>query len=479
MQQQLKPIVASRTPRTEQDYLAIIEKIINTIGQEPNKIKVLSTILPFTLTLTGVEAGAFLVIDNEITNMVVVTKHGLPDEIVTQLSKGELGHFLLKGQPLIIRPQSQKGHPFNALLEKHHLYFLLGMPLHFEGHILGAIIAGSRKPDSIVPLETLQRRLATLAQIVAMYLDNVRLRTLRIEPEQPTPPADTESTETVDELEELLTAVMSAEEEVVRQNYDLGMLNTLSSQVGSSLQLSTVLDVAIKETRNAINAEAGWCYLFENDVLTLRGHQGLSDNYVQHMQFLKPGTGAEGMAFSRNEPIFRDGLLFHSGRARTIVKDEGLRTIAAIPLMNRNITFGVLAIGTERAETWSPRDERMLISISRQVAQAIANSQLFSDAAQKAQSWEAGYSALQEANKDLQNRNLVLEQHVRELHQAQRQIWIALAASSEARRQLSGAQAEKQRRETLKRILGKLGQDEEEPATSDTGNGSGTNEDQL
>lgn len=473
MQHQLKTTVAPKASLTEHDYLTIIEKIIKTIGQEPNKLKVLSTILPFTLALTGVEAGAFLVIDNEITNMVVVTKHGLTDEIVAQLSKGELGHFLLKGQHLVLRPQSQKGHPFNALLEKHRLSYLLGVPLQFEGQILGAIIAGSRKPTGNIPLETLQRRLTTLAQIVAMYLDNVRLRTMRPEPQKIKPAPKSNPNDTVDELEELLTAVMSAEEEVVRQNYDLGMLNTLSSQVGSSLQLGTVLDVAIKETRNALNAEAGWCYLFENDVLTLRGYQGLSNNYIAQMRFLKPGTGAEGMAFSRNEPFFRDGLLFHSGQARTVVKDEGLRTIAAIPLINRNMTFGVLAVGSKHADAWSPRDERMLLSIGRQVAQAIANSQLFTDAAKKAQDWESNYAALQKANEDLTNRNEVLAQHIRDLHHAQRQIWIALAASSEARRQLSGAQAEEQLRETLKRILGKLGREENE-SVSETENGSHT-----
>jgi len=119
-----------------------------------------------------------------------------------------------------------------------------------------------------------------------------------------------------------------------------------------------------------------------------------------------------------------------------------------------------------RTEAWSPRDEGMLLSIGRQVAQAVANSQLFSDTAEKAQSWETNYAQLQKTNGDLSNRNEALEQHIRELHQAQRQIWTALAASNEARRQLSGTQAEQQLRETLQRILGKLGEDEDQQTDS-------------
>jgi signal transduction protein with GAF and PtsI domain len=163
------------------------------------------------------------------------------------------------------------------------------------------------------------------------------------------------------------------------------------------------------------------------------------------------------MAFSRKEPILRDGLLFHSGQARTLVKEEGLRTVAAVPLLIQGQAVGVLAVANHHERTWSTRDQRMLISISRQVAQAIGNSQRFIEVKEKAQTWEANHSALQQANRQLAQRTKILEQQIQELGRVEQQIWIALAASNEARRK-SGRRtidtsADEQLVATLKRVL--------------------------
>jgi signal transduction protein with GAF and PtsI domain len=170
------------------------------------------------------------------------------------------------------------------------------------------------------------------------------------------------------------------------------------------------------------------------------------------MQHLAPGDGVEGMAFSRNEPVQRDGVLFHSGQARILVQEEGLHTVAAVPLKANNETIGVLAVANHHDWTWSSRDRRMLTSISEQVAQAIANSQRFTEAQEKAQNWENSYQALQKTNAQLTKRTKVLEQEVEQLHKVEQLIWTALAASQKARRESPG-QADEQLAETLKKIL--------------------------
>ncbi|MFN8453555.1 MAG: hypothetical protein U0401_02610 [Anaerolineae bacterium] len=78
----------------------------------------------------------------------------------------------------------------------------------------------------------------------------------------------------------------------------------------------------------------------------------------------------------------------------------------------------------------------MLASIEEQVAQAIANSQQFTEAQTKAQTWEANYSSLQQANAQLARRAELLERQVQDLRQIEKQIWVMLAASNEARRTL-------------------------------------------
>jgi GAF domain-containing protein len=216
--------------------------------------------------------------------------------------------------------------------------------------------------------------------------------------------------------------------------------------------MNVILDSVIKQTTDILNAESGWCYLFENGSLALHGHHGLSEQYV------------EGMAFTRKEPILRDGMLFHSGRARTLVQEEGLRTVAAVPLSNGDEALGILAVANRHDWVWSSRDKRMLMSIGRQVAQAIENSQKFTEVQEKAQNWETGYSTLQQTNAELTKRAEALERQIQDLHQAEQQIWMALAASQKAAHHTSegSSQGDEQLAATLKRILAAMNEQRKE-----------------
>lgn len=440
------------------NYPNVIEQLITSIGQETDKKKVLGLILPCALAISGSEVGALLVTDDEQKRLKAVVRQGLPGEVIEQLTTGDLANLLLIGQRLWVKSRRLRRNSKQALLGRHDLKYLFGVPFRFAGQVLGAIVVGSHTASDDCLGQEQQRRLELLTQLVALFLDDIRLRTKELQvssasngseakqPDQagaPQPdtfagisPAPTPSqaiaTAATDELEQLLAAVMSAEEEVASQNSDLGMLDALSNEVGSTLHLNRVLDAAIKQTQAALKAEAGWCYLFKDGVLVLSNYQGLSSQYVEAMQQLELGNGAEGMAFSRSEPIMRDGLLFHSGRTRRLVQEEGLRSIAAVPLTGGNEPFGVLAVGSHYQREWSSRDQRMLLSIGQKVAQAIANSQMFSEAERKAQAWEASYSAMQQTNAQLTARANALAREVQDLRRIEQQIWIALAASQKA-----------------------------------------------
>jgi transcriptional regulator with GAF, ATPase, and Fis domain len=418
----------------DRDPMALVELVINSLSQKSDKIKILSKLLPRLLTLGEVEQGALLVVGNEANRLTAVIKQKLPDEVIRQFTTGgELGQQLLAGKQIYLTSQRLQLNPEQALLSRYKLKYLLGLPLQFHKEILGGLVVGSSN-DFLRPES--QHRLEVLTRLLALFLDHIRLRTQNQRQTQAkAQPAPSSSSATAKELEELLAAVMSAEEEVVRQNKDLGILNTLSHEVGAVLQLNVILEAALKRTRLALNVDVGWFYIFEDGILVLREHQGLSEPYVQELKHLKPGDGAEGMAFNRRQPILRDALLFHSGRARAIVEAEGLRAVAAIPLLSPagDSALGVLAVGDRSFRQWSIQDQRLLMLISRQVAQAVANAQIFTEAQKKAAIWEAKYNTIQESNAQLAQRTEILEQQVEALRRVEQQIWLALAASQHAR----------------------------------------------
>lgn len=424
--------------KSQSDYLGVMEAVIHTLVQRADKVKILEQLLCYALAISEVEMGALLAVGSEAKNLTVVARQGLPDELIQQLTEGELGRELLAGAAVHLTSRTLHLNPRQALLGRHKLKYVFGLPFRFYKDVLGALVVATRQGQDNDLGPEFQHRLTILTQLVALFLDDVRLRTQRqnrVQPKSPPPILSLEA-EATKELEDLLAAVMLAEEEVVHQNNDLGLLNALSRDTSSMFQLTSILEATLRRTQTALNVEAAWFYLSENGLLILQAHEGLSEPYVQQMKQLKPGDGAEGMALSRREPILRDALLFHSGKARTVVEGEGLRAIAAVPLLSPagDKVFGVLAIGQRSPRAWSERDERMLVSIGRQVAQAVVNSQMFAEAQQKAATWEARYSAIQQNNLQLVQRAETLEKQVQTLRQAEQQIWTALAASSQARR---------------------------------------------
>ncbi|MBE7555768.1 MAG: GAF domain-containing protein [Anaerolineales bacterium] len=459
---------SDQTTPPSRDPLILMELVINSLGQKSDKIKILSEILPRILALGEVEQGALLVVGNEAHQLTAVIKQKLPDEVIRQFTREELGQQLLAGKQVYLTSQRLQLNPEQALLSRHKLKYLLGLPLQFNKEILGGLIVGSSN-DFLRP--EAQHRLEALGQLTALFLDHTRLRTqIQRQSQAKVQPDSPPSSSTTHELEELLAAIMSAEEEVVRQNKDLGILNSLSNEVGGILQLNVILEAAVRQTRQALNVEIGWFYIFEEGSLVLREHQGLSEQYVQELRQLKPGDGAEGMAFSRRQPILRDTLLFHSGRARAVVEAEGLRAVAAVPLLDPagDRALGVLAVGDRTSRQWSPRDQRLLTLICRQVAQAVGNSQTFVEAQKKAATWEAKYSTIQESHAQLVHRTEILEQQIDSLRQVEQQIWLALAASQKARRDRGHEHHAVHERDDqlvaiLKKALATLNKDEETP----------------
>lgn len=438
-------------------YLAMIETLLTQIGRESDRKKILGAVLPGALAISGLELGALLVADDEPDKMSAVVRRGMPDEIINQLTKGDLGHLLFMGQRLWIKPRPMQLGPAQALLGRHKLKCLLGIPFYFEGRTLGAIVVGSRliKPGNLGPEN--QQRLEILAQLVALYLDDIRLRT--IARTQDTPHSQTVSVSQLgstngDDLEELLAAIMSAEEEVARQNSDLGLLNDLFNQMVNNVQINTIVEAAIKRSCQALDVQASWCYLIDQGMLNLCEQQGLSERYVAGMKTIFPGSGVEGMAFCRNELIARDGALFHTGQARNLVQNEGLRTVAAMPLRNENGPFGVLAVAQSPGQSWSLRDGRMLRSIAYQTERAIINAQRFGEMEKKVNTWETNYKDIEKTNHLLNERVEVLESQVQTLRRMERQIWSILSANfSDLHPSKSGSQTDEALAITLKTIL--------------------------
>jgi GAF domain-containing protein len=442
------PAVPNSSPEFNASYLRLIENFVAlTVGAK--KTAALSKILPYALSISGAEVGAFLVVQSvdEQTEqkLSLVAQQGMPPDLLHQLASGQLQKEFDSQTVGKANMQVVQLNIIQTMLKQYQINQLVGLPLQIEGQMLGAIVLGSRQTKETIFTPTIRHQLATLSQLAAVFLDRVRLQTdnqrltsqaPHLSPASPAPAnqkMDFNNT-SIEDLEKLLDAVMSAEEEVISHNTDLDMLNQLSSELAGTLNLHKILNKAIEQTRTALNAEAGWIYLFENNQLVLQAHQGLSEKYVKTLKYLRPGNGAEGMAFSRNESILRDTILFHSGQNRDMVKEEGIRIVAAAPLSMGTRPFGVIcAANRGMYSNWSSRDEYMLHSIAQRVAQAVLNARMFTELQHKAIDLETQNSQLQKNAYQLSTDFGVLKQQISEILKFQEQVWLTLPAADDPR----------------------------------------------
>ncbi len=426
----------------------IIESFIALTTHGVNKKRALSKILPYALTVSQVDIGALLVVqsvEQDPTQALRLISHqGMPKEIIQQLKARHIQDQLQSPEARGRSTQLVSLNIIQTLLNKYKLNSLIGLPLQCNGHTLGAIVLGSRSNVSHLFNSQVQQQLATLAQLVSFYLDHLRLQTdnqqlqHKLTSQAPLGSDLSQqldlSTQSIDDLERLLEAIMTAEEEVMRYNDDLNVLNQFSGELAGTLNMKKILARSIEQVRTALNAETGWIYLFEQECLVLYDHQGLSESYVQGLRYLKPGNGVDGMAYARNECIMRDNILFHDGQGRKLVQEEGLRFVLAVPLSLADKPFGVLAVGN-RSTTgqWTDRDERMALSIGQRVSQAILNARMFSDLQDKAYDLEQKNSVLQNNANQISNDFVVLKQQIAEILKFQEKIWLTLPNTEDPR----------------------------------------------
>lgn len=95
----------------------------------------------------------------------------------------------------------------------------------------------------------------------------------------------------------------------------------------------------------------------------LVAHRGLSDRYVRGIAAWKLHEGLAGKAYGMREPLIVEDLGTNSGVTREIVRLEGLRAYACLPLVRGPRCFGVLEVMTRNDRVFDRRDLESLSTV--------------------------------------------------------------------------------------------------------------------
>jgi nitrate/nitrite-specific signal transduction histidine kinase len=257
--------------------------------------------------------------------------------------------------------------------------------------------------------------------------------------------------QTGDEIEELARQfnIMSAqldesyknlEQKVADRTQELSTLNAIAAAVSQSLDLDTILDLALDKTLQAMGIEAGGIYLLDKvaATLSLAVRRGFGPQAGPEVDQLQVGEGFSGRVVESGEPLVVPDASIDSRLTKMVVRKEGLRSLAVIPLSSRGKVLGTLFAITHDTREFTEQDVQLLTSIGNQIGVAIENARLYEQAQQAAIIEERGRLA-------------------RELHDSVTQSLYSLTLLAEAGQRLTKAGDIERAREYLSR-LGEIGQ---------------------
>jgi GAF domain-containing protein len=160
---------------------------------------------------------------------------------------------------------------------------------------------------------------------------------------------------------------------------ELAALSAIAATVGESLDLDEVLNEALDKTLQVMEVDAGGIYLLDDEagVLTIAVQRGLSPQFVAKIDRLTVGEGFSGRVAQSVQPLVVGNLSTDPRLTRTVVREEGLQSLAVVPLSCRGKSLGTLFVSTYRHREFSEQDIQLLASIGHQIGVAIENARLF------------------------------------------------------------------------------------------------------
>ncbi len=169
------------------------------------------------------------------------------------------------------------------------------------------------------------------------------------------------------------------EQRVADRTKELAALNALAVTVSRSLDLDELLTDALDKTLQVMEIEAGGIYLLDEqaDLLTVVAHRGFSPQFVADIDRLKVGEGFSGRVVQSGQPLIVRNVSADPRLTRMAVREQGLRSLAIVPLSSKGKVLGTLFAITRGYHEFTDQDVQLLTSIGHQIGVAIENARLF------------------------------------------------------------------------------------------------------
>jgi PAS domain S-box-containing protein len=190
------------------------------------------------------------------------------------------------------------------------------------------------------------------------------------------------------------------EQEILRSNRELSVLNTIASTVSQTLKLREILNRSLEVISNLTRCSAGWIFLVERERgpnMKLVAHQGLS----AELEKQEPESGEENWwcweAVRSKKPQILD-VTGSAGSDYPTAGEERLRCHLAVPLKSKDQVLGVMNLGWDFRKEFPESELKFFSSVGNEIGMAVDNALLFEDVEQAKEKLQKLNRKLEEAS---------------------------------------------------------------------------------
>jgi len=161
----------------------------------------------------------------------------------------------------------------------------------------------------------------------------------------------------------------------------LDALNRISLTVSSSIHLEEVLSNTIDTILTVFQADSVRIYLLDeaSGCLHLAASRGLSQRFLEkpYVQRRALGAGLLGEAAQHGRAVILEHWTESSKPFVDAVLEEGLKSVAYIPLLCKGRSLGVLGISSRFTQKFSGQEVEFLTSVGSQIGMAVEHANLY------------------------------------------------------------------------------------------------------
>ncbi len=285
-------------------------------------------------------------------------------EYTLRFGEGPVGEAAETRLPVLDNAYGKSSRKLPFLSEALHI---LAVPIAFSDEVLAVLVsAGQRRAK---PISEDERDLLLMyAQQIAVTFKNVLLYQ--------------EETQVARELEEKNQMLESQADLILRKSAQMEVLNEISQQVNSSLELKEVLSLLARQAAQSIGLDRGVVWLFENSEISLKAVAafGLPVKLLDKLRFDLPDIKDTAFfkVLSDRRPLQIRAGEDHDFYEKVLDGHLRINHQLVIPLLFKEEAIGLLAVDDTRESHEFLDDELNLISaIANHAVLAIENARLF------------------------------------------------------------------------------------------------------